>query len=219
MPSLPRGEEKSCEILHSVDTYFSETFPLIAIAIRSISLPECNLLLEHIAFLYWRITISRAMHPGQIQNQMRFRAGHYAAFIIFQMQRGRNYCPIRARPWQQQSAPNSYRPSPSAAPRGILLPNNTNYRMEGPFYYATRVHASEITPSECRDQISYQASRGFAREAWYIDENEWNLNFRLSVNGHSAEQLCGGDVYADFLLNRQMKGSLRCRFGQTIFPW
>lgn len=39
--------------------------------------------------------------------------------------------------------------------------------MKGPFYYATRVHASEIAPTECRDQVAYQASRGFTRSLSY----------------------------------------------------
>lgn len=59
---------------------------------------------------------------------------------------------------------------------GILLPNNTDYRMKRPFYYATCTHASEIASAECRDRTSYQASRGFAQSI-YTRRRKENLNF------------------------------------------
>lgn len=65
----------------------------------------------------------------------------------------------------------------------ILLPNNTNYWMKHLFYYAACIHASEIpstATTECRDRISYQASRGFAQKLihkwkWKESNNKlWN---------------------------------------------
>lgn len=45
--------------------------------------------------------------------------------------------------------------------RLILLPNNTNYWMKHPFYYATYISREQNpTDRECRDWISYQASHG-----------------------------------------------------------
>lgn len=81
------------------------------------------------------------------------------------MQLERNYCPIRAKPLATANSAElgvAYLPLFSFL---ILLPNNTNYWMKHPFYYAACIHASEIpsTATECRDRISYQASRGLAQ--------------------------------------------------------